>query len=299
MSDVEGVTAEETTAPESVENTTPEAVETEAAEDQGAEEEAEAPEGEPEEQESEEVDWKVEAEKAKAKAEELEVKTKRQTAANRATQERYEEALAKIKDLELKTLKKPDPSDFETDADYDKAQEEYEDKLVDHKAEIKAQEIEAQKASAEQFNNAKEKFASNLEEIKKTDPDVEKHIKVVNDYFDHFKDAQGNLTHPDIVKFDRYLSFEAENNVALANYLGKNPDFVEDQIIGKPWFVIEKKLKRIEQELSAPKKPPETKPLPAPPSKAKGSASSKVDPKKLSDEATYMKWRNSQLKKRS
>ena len=273
MSDVEGVTAEETTAVESVENTTPETAEKVVIPDNENEAEGSDTEETEGEQESQEVDWKQEAEKLKATNAEYELKITRQKAANKAEQERAQKAVEKTRELEQKllSLEKPNINDFDDQAEFDKAVDDYNDKLVDSKAELKAQEIETQKAQAEQYRQAETNFTEKLEALKAEDPDVEQNLGTVSSYLDMLPQQDAGVQ-----AFRKYLAMESDLGPQLANHLGKNPDIIEDQLIGKPWPIVLKKLQRIEQELSVPKTPaPKTKPLPEPIKKIKGSATPK------------------------
>lgn len=284
MSDVEGVTAEETTVQESVENQTPETPETEeVAEKEGKTEETENAE-DTQQQESdlsdEELEKLLNNPKAKERfekqlQEEVEKKTARQKAANRQLQRKVEE-LQRLR--ELKPLEKPQLEDFESDEEYQKALDEYEDEVVNRKADEKLLEKQANEAVEQQITEARETFEAKEKEVIENNPDYAENTAVVQEYINMVTESFPN--DPGFQEFSKYMAFESENGPALLNHLGKNPDKIE-ALLGKPPALIKRKLQAYEKEISA-EKPPAPEPLPQPPKKARGAAKPQKDVAKMS-----------------
>ena len=301
MSNVEGVTAEELTVQDSVNNTnleTPE-VNEDTANKVDAKTKETPTENEQDSLEEVEVDYKSEYTRLKAEKLESDTKIKRQTAANRATQERYEEALKEIETLKVQPLEKPAIDSFDTEEEYDLAVDKYNDELVDINSEIKAQEIIAKKAQAEKFTQAQTSFVEKEQVVIAENPDYQENTAVVQEYLDMIpKDNNGVIQDPGFQEFSKFLAFESENGPSLLNHLGKNPDLIE-ALLGKPPAFILRKLKAYEKELSVLKTPAHTtNPLPKPINKVKGSSTPSLSTKQLEDPEAYMKWRQSQLKKK-
>lgn len=278
MSDVEGLTVEETTAPESVENKTP-TPEAEEVVDEGKTEAQEDAQEQPEEtQESEGLtdeefervknDPKLKALIQKERDQAVRKKETDRRAALRHKDETILNLNKRIAELEAKEVKELDRSGFETEEEYEAAERKQsiqdalrEEKLQDARAELNAQ-------MQEQLTLAKESFDQKLEELRVNEPDIEKNLEVVADYLKMLPQED-----PSTVAFRKYIAMETQLGPALANHLGKHPEIIEDQLIGKPWPIVKKRLQRIEQELSAPKEqPPAPEPLPTPLSKTKGAS---------------------------
>lgn len=298
MSDVEGVTAEETTAPESVENETP-TPETEEVAEQGeteVTEDAEDTQQQESELSDEELDKLLDNPKAKERLEkriqeEVDRKTARQKAANRQLQRKVEE-LQKMR--EQKPLEKPKLEDFDTDEAYNEAVEKYDNERVERLANEKALEKEADEAARVQVEQARETFQAKEAEVIAENPDYQENTAVVREYIDMVTETYPD--DPGFKEFGNYIAFECDNAPALLNHLGKNPEKIE-VLLGKPPQLIKRKLQGYMKEISAPK-PPAKAPLPKPPSSTKGSATPKPSPEKLGDPDEFMRWRNKQLKRK-
>lgn len=308
MTNVEGVAAEETTVEESVENPTPEEAK---AEDTEQVEEAESGEDSKDDeapQEAEFTDEELAELENDPKVKAL-IKKKQESHRNalrhnqdaikkrnekiRESEERIKAQEQRIAELEAKEVDELDRSTFETEEDYEEAERKkaiqdalHEEKLNEAKAELNAE-------TQEMLAAARDNFETQLTEFRETEPDVDQNLNVVADYLDMLPQND-----PGVYEFRKYLTRTCENPVQLSNYLGKNPDVIEDQLVGKPWPIVKKRLQKIEQELSAPKKePPASEPLPKPLSKTKGAATISPSAEKLADPEAFMRWRQSQLKK--
>ncbi len=304
MSDEEGVTAEVSTVQESVEN-------------QPVPEKAEAPK----EAEDNETDIQEIEELSNEDIEQLEndpkvkaflkKKTESQKNALRHSQEAIEKRNAsnqeqaahitklteRIAELEAKKPPELKEDEFDTYEEYEKAKLKQDLKDDLRQEQIDEAKVDLNAKQTEQVNAAREVFQAKEAEMIASDPTYTESVSVVQDYIDMIpKDAYGNIADPGFREFSKFMTLEAENAPAMLNMLGKNPDKIE-ALMGKPPAFIKRKLQAYEKELSAPKKPPEIDPLPAPPTKTKGTAKPKVSKDKLADPDAYMKWRNSQKKR--
>ena len=300
MSDVEGVTAEETTVTDSVENQTSE---TKVEEPTQADIKAKADDAEKSEsaqEEPDDFDYKAGYEKLKAEKAELETKTKRQTAANREQQGRYEKAIADRKALEAKIaeMAKVSQEDFDTFEEYEDAkrrqdikEELVNEKLADAEAEIDDAKAELVAQQKEEFSQARTSFQEREAAFVKENPDYHQNMESFQEFLDDLpKDEQGVIQDEGAQAGMKYILMESEMGVELLNHLGANPEKVE-ALYGKPPARIVKMLKSYEKSLSAKEPtPPETPTTPAPPSKLKGGASPKVNPMKMDEDAFKKKF---------
>jgi len=272
MENVEGVEAEETTATDSVENQPSEPTEPEVTEQGEPEEVENAEEGLSDEEAAKLLDDPKVKELIEKQVEE---KTARQKAANRQLNKKIQDAQKKLQELkEQKQPEKPELSDFDTDADYEKALEDYNDERVTRKAQEALLVQEAQAAANEQYQQSRENFQELETAFKAENPDYEANTQVVQEYIEMIpKDDAG------FQEFGKYMAFECENAPALLNHLGANPEKIE-ALLGKPPALIKRKLEGYMKEVSAPQKEI-PQPLPKPPAKAKGSAK----PKRTLDDA--------------
>jgi DNA repair exonuclease SbcCD ATPase subunit len=310
MENVEGVTAEETTAVESVENQTPET----QAEDNGetiAEESNESTTQETVEDKAEENDKelqklisdnpKLKEYIEKQKTEAIDKKESRRKAALKQSNEsilKLQESL-KQRDAEIEKYRAAqdpeelDINDFETEDEYQLAKLKKELKEETNSERLEEAEEARNAEQQEMVRIAREKFSEQEQEVSSQNPDYADNAKVFESYA-----GMVDPNDPGFQAFANYLAYQSENGPALVNHLGKNPEKIE-ALFGKPPAFIEQKIQAYEKEIQSAPKPPAPKPsLPEPPTPAKGAATPKVDPKKLDDTDTYMKWRNSQLKKK-
>lgn len=276
MSNEEGVTAEESTVQESVEN-------------QPVPEMAEAPQEaednttdiqEIEELSNEDIEQLENDPKVKAF---LKKKTESQKNALRHSQEAIEKRNAsnqeqaahisklteRIAELEAKKAPELKEEDYETYEEFEK--EKFKQDLKDdlRQEQIDEAKIDLNAKQAEHISAAREVFEAKEAEIIASDPTYQDSVSVVQDYINMIPAQDQGFQ-----EFRKFMTFEAENAPAMLNLLGKNPDKIE-ALMGKPPAFIKRKLQAYEKELSAPKKPPEIEPLPAPPTKTRGSATPK------------------------
>ena len=108
-------------------------------------------------------------------------------------------------ELQIARPKRPDPSQFKSDADFDKAQEEYEDKLLDYRDAVKNA-----KAERERMETERERIVTTYNEA------VEKFIEANPDY----EEVMDQDTPMSRVMFGAVL----ESGPALGYYLAKHPD---------------------------------------------------------------------------
>lgn len=273
---VEGVTAEETTASESVENTTPETEVKEQA-DKEVEAKTEGTPTEDDKETSEEVDWEARAKKAEAQIKEHETKIARQKAANRAQSERIEEMSAEKQKLQdkLDNLQPPKEEDYDDLDEFQKASLKHELKQEALKDEISESDEQLQKEQSAQLEVAREAFAENWEAVKKEDPNIEQNMGVLESYMKMVPPEDAGMK-----AYGEYMMFESQNNAALMNHLGANPEKIE-ALFGKPPAWIKQKLAAYEKELSVPKAPEPQPSLPTPPSPTKGKATPKTPVEKM------------------
>jgi len=289
MSDVTGVTAEETTVVDSVENTSPVVGETKAetpvednvegeadnAEDKDVSQDAELSD---EDLEQLENDPKVKAFlKKKTEAQKQALKHSQQAIEKRNTEAternaKIERQQERIAELEAKQTQDLDENDFDTQEEFEAAQRKQdakdavrEEQIGDAKAKLNAEVTERYEAA---FTGFKEQ----LEEVKKTKPEVEQSVQAMAVELQQIRKYAPNDA--GVAALENFITYDAENGVLLTDRIMTDPT-VRDALYGKPPHRIVEILKGYDKELSAPKETPAPTPLPTPPSKAKGSATSK------------------------
>jgi len=243
MTDVEGVTAE------------PTAPSTDTTDVKDTAQPAVLPEQTPEQ--------RIEAaEKAKAA---LELRIKRQTAANRDAQRRYEEAQAKLKEYESKKPESgaPKQDDFDNYEDFVKAQAKYEAKQefeAERAKETQAKQREAEARQAQEYLGKFEKLAA---EMRETSPDFDEKFEVVSEVVSTVPDGMGKQAF-------QYFMREAENPAEVVYHLGAQPELLE-KLQGMSPVGIIKELALLEHGLKGkPKSKADPKAPPITPVKGNG-----------------------------
>lgn len=169
------------------------------------------------------------------------------------------------KELHEKQL---DPSDFDTDEEYEeaKADKRLEEKLMKRELDDKDAELIAKQQ--EQFNEANTRVMDNIEAVKAEIPEIAESVQKMAQEAVAFKQAYPN--DKGMQAFENYFTYEAENPAKLAHEYATNKDF-KYSLFGKPDFVIKEILREKDQSFNQPKEI-KSDPLPKPLSKTKGAA---------------------------
>lgn len=253
MTDLEGVTAE------------PSAPSTEPTDAKDTAQPAVLPDQTPEQ--------RIEAaEKAKAA---LELRIKRQTAANRDAQRRYEEAQAKLKEYESKKPAEtgaPKQDDYDNYEDFVKAQAKYEAKQefeAERAKETQAKQREAEAKQAQEYIGKFEKLAA---EMRETSPDFDEKFEVVSEVVATVPEGMGKQAF-------QYFMREAENPAEVVYHLGAQPELLE-KLQGMSPVGIIKELTLLEHGLKGkPKSKADHKSPPITPVKGSGKSNSELSGK--------------------
>lgn len=205
-----------------------------------------------------------------------ETKLRRQAAANRSQLEQINELKAKLEKYESAQASeaksegpvKPNMDNFDSYEDYDKAVSEYNDAMIDYKAEQRfkerQQQVEQERLQAEQ--------AAQYQKMEQAFQEREARFKATHKNYD--RNAQ-NLVEtleyltPESKQSQVLREFVAKSELGpnLIHHLGENTDLIEDiASMGDPLDAV-RELVMLEQSLS--KKPADGKSLPAPINKLK------------------------------
>lgn len=181
----------------------------------------------------------------------------RLTAKSSAAEQQLQEVMERLKQFDQpETNDAPKEDDFETVEDYLKAVGKWEAKQEAAKAE-QEKTAQAQKQAFEAKMNAKRaEFEAKEAELRKTTPDYDETVQVLNEYVDGVDQKSAEF------QVFRDVLMGSNDMAAMSYHLGKNPEILENLSKADP-ITIARTLFRIEYDLEkAPKPQPSVSPKP-------------------------------------
>lgn len=205
------------------------------------------------------------------------------------TDRKYQEAISKLTKLEPPIDPAPKQEDYASTEEFLKAQGAYEERQKISQQNAQEQREANQRSYQEKLKAKGEEIALKEVELRKTTPDYDETVQVLNEYVE-----AADQSSPGFTVF-RDVLMSAPDLPALSYHLGKNPDLCERLSKMEPaeiaWTLIREAVK-LE---SAPK--PQAQPIAKPPSPVTGQSESAKDPEDMT-QAEWLEWRNKSLKKR-
>lgn len=194
----------------------------------------------------------------------------RLTARNSEMERKYQEAIQSLEKYKQPEANKaaPKETDFETTEDYLKAVGKFEAEQEFAKQQKAKEAEQQQKTYAEKLAAKKAEFEAKEAEIRKTTPDYDDAVSVLNEYVELAdKESDGFSVFRDVL-------MESNDMAAMSYHLGKNPDLLESMTKMTP-AQIARTLFRLEYDLEkAPAKQATQHQQPTPPKPSSGSTKS-------------------------
>lgn len=199
----------------------------------------------------------------------------RQTAKNAQMEREIAELRALVeKSQPAQRNDEPQENQFETTEEYLIAKGKYEAKKEYEAAAAKAKKEAEDREYAEKVTKIRQNFQAKETEFRKTTPDYDEAVEVVNDYL---RLADKDSSH---VAIFRDFVMESENPAPLLYHLGKDPDLIETMVEMSP-IKFMKALAKLEEKLENAPKQTATKTA-TPPTPVKGTTTATKDISQMS-----------------